>query len=265
MFGINKKLVSIFCLTLAALWSVPEDAFGQRRSGGSSSRSSTPKRTTTQKSTKQKSNSGWGQKKSTTKKDSNKATKPSSSDSNKKSSWGSNKGSSQSRNKMTKKQAADKTAAEKALHDKAKKNGTHYKSRAEATSAFKAKHQADIDKKYPSKFDSKPTTRPDYIPQTTSVGGNTYNVTYNQQYGGYGYMGASGWSMFDVMTVAIVADAMFSSHSYAYGQPRVYHATSSGGSATLIIILSCIIVVIIGIAVFFIVSARSETSNTGAA
>jgi len=235
----GMALVATLLFAFAVTTVVPVEAFAQRSRSSSPSRSkpSTSRNKTNQ--TQKKTNQGF-----TKKTDS----------ANKSSDWGSNKKSSGTRTKMTKQEAAKKTAAEKALHDKAKQNGTHFKSRSEATTSFKQKHQADIDKSYPTKFDNKPTTRPDYIPQTTSVGGTTYNVTYNQQYGGYGYMGPSGWSVFDVMTVALVADAMMTRHNYAYGEPRVYQETT--GVGTSVIVFTIISGFILGIIIIYVVCKK---------
>lgn len=224
---INKGFGFALAIAIAFLATtvIPEDAFAQRsRSGGSRSRTTT------------KSRSNTTQKKSTN--TNKKATTSKSNTSTKK------KASSNPR--LSKKQAADKTAAEKALHDKAKKNGTHYKSRADATKAFKDSKGTEIKAANPVKFDSKPATRPSYVPASTSAGGNTYNITYNQSHGGYGYMGVAGtWMMYDIMSDAAFMNAQMRSHGYAYGQPQVYHASAPGFAMIFGIVFGAIFLIVI--------------------
>lgn len=109
-----------------------------------------------------------------------------------------------------------KSATDKAIYEKAVKNGTVFKTKDEAISSFKTTHGA----KYTSTFPKEPVTRPTYIPQTTTVGGRSYNVTYNQDRGGYGYMNSLGtWMMFDAMTDAVVMSSLMNNHGYYHGSP----------------------------------------------
>jgi hypothetical protein len=138
-----------------------------------------------------------------------------------------------------------RSATDQKSFNKAKANGTAYKSKAEATSAFKTKNAA----KYPAKYTSKPATRPDHIPQSTSVGGNTYNVSYNQGMGGYGYMGISGsWMMYSAMTDVIMLSTLMSRNNYYYdpvvaGAPVAVVRTSNG-PATLFGIIVILVVIL---------------------
>ncbi len=67
-----------------------------------------------------------------------------------------------------------------------------------------------------------PTTRPDYIPETTRVGGRTYDVTYDVSQGGYGYWmgggpGAGRWVMYDPMADTAMTTMLMNRNSYYYG------------------------------------------------
>ena len=76
--------------------------------------------------------------------------------------------------------------------------------------------------KFPSKYASRPATRPSHVPQSTSVGGNTYNISYNAGRGGYGYMGVGGtWMMYNAMADAVMMGTLMSRGGYVYG-PRYY-------------------------------------------
>jgi hypothetical protein len=119
------------------------------------------------------------------------------------------------------------------LERKAIQSGTAYKTKDAAMSDFKTKY-AD---KYPTKFSSEPSVRPDYIPRTYSNGGSTYNIVYNSGFGGYGYYNALGaWIAYDIMTDAIMMNSLMHRHSYYYpsapyvggGGTTVVHTTSSG-------------------------------------
>lgn len=149
----------------------------------------------------------------------------------------------------TSKPAAPKrSAADQKLYDKAKSSGTVYKSKTAATTAFKEKNASQ----YKSKYDKQPAARPDHIPQSTSVGGTSYNVTYNQTHGGYGYMGPSGsWMMYNTMAdVAMVSMLMGRQNYYVDTVPMAtggqVAVVRRGPSAfTIFLIIGGIIVVIV--------------------
>lgn len=121
-----------------------------------------------------------------------------------------------------------------ALERKAIQSGTAYKTKDAAMSDFKTKY-AD---KYPTKFNSEPSVRPDYIPRTYSNGGSTYNIVYNSGFGGYGYYNALGaWIAYDIMSDALMMNSLMHRHSYYYPSApyvgggvgtTVVHTTSSG-------------------------------------
>lgn len=196
--------------------------------------------------------SGWS---------SSKSTKPSSSkpSSASKSSWNS-KSTKSAPLPMTKTASRPKLSpAQQKVYDKAAKNGTLFKSKSAAVSDFKSKYAS----KYSNKFTSQPTTRPEYIPQTYRSGGHTYNITYNQGHGGYGYWSGGGpglgtWMMYDMMSDAIMMNAMMNHQGY-YVQSPVVDAPvvveSSGHFFTtlvgiFVLILIFIVIVIVGVGIF---------------
>ncbi len=62
--------------------------------------------------------------------------------------------------------------------------------------------------KYPTNFPSQPAARPAYIPQTTTYQGQSRNIEYNQQAGGYGFLNGLGQFMiYDAIT-----DLAFGAH-----------------------------------------------------
>ena len=147
-----------------------------------------------------------------------KSTKPSSSPTKK--SYSGNKSSSKKNDtsKRTFKNAGDKQA-----YQKASKNGTAFKTKKEAQTAFK-KNNA---KKYPSTYKTEPSKRPEHIPQTTKgPDGNTYNVNYNMNQGGYGYTNSLGtFIAFDAMTDLIVLNSLMSQNNYVVNSQHVPHTT----------------------------------------
>ena len=207
-----RKLTYLFLIAFFA-FATTEDLYA-RRSGGSRSSSS---RSSWGSSSRSSSRSSWG-------------SSSKSSSSSKKSSWGSSSKGKSTSSKSTvsrPKTTTSKTsipapkkklvprkpisATDKKRIAAAKTSGTYYKNRDKATADFKAKHA----KTYTSKYATKPATRPAHIPQTYSSGGRSYNITYNAGYGGYGYMGPSGsWIMYDMMTDAIMMNAMMNQRGY---------------------------------------------------
>lgn len=191
-----RKASMLTALILGVFLMIPEEIVdagrGGRSSGGrsfSSGRSSSSRSTRSTRSPSRSTRS------------SNSRTKNSRSNTSK--SWGSSKSKATSSRKMTK--------ADKALAAKAKKNGTSFKSKKEAQAAFKKKNAT----KYTSKYKTKPATRPSHIPQTTTVGGTSYNVTYNQGMGGYGYMGPSGaWIAYNAMADAAMMSMLMRQQGY---------------------------------------------------
>lgn len=91
--------------------------------------------------------------------------------------------------------------------------------KAQAVNDFKTKYASS----YSSKYTAEPVSRPSHIPNAYVSGGNTYNISYNRGYGGYGYYGPSGaWIMYDAMHDAAMMSILMSRHNYSdvvYTQP----------------------------------------------
>jgi hypothetical protein len=128
-------------------------------------------------------------------------------------------------------------SSQRGLYDSAKKNGTLFSSKAEASQAFRSKYAKD----YGSTFASEPSARPSYIPGSTSVGGQNVNIVYNQGLGGYGYLHPTlgTWILFDALADAATADALMSNRGYYWGGAPAYlsHGPSYLGLAFFILAL----------------------------
>lgn len=138
------------------------------------------------------------------------------------------------------KSTTTKSPADKALYEKAKMQGTSFKTRDEAVKDFQTKNAG----KYTNKFTSEPATRPSYIPSTTMVGGHSYTVIYNPGMGGYGYYNGATWIMYDAMRDAAMMGMLMNQNHYYYGP-----APGMGFFTFLYIILA--VTFIIGIIIFF--------------
>ena len=111
-------------------------------------------------------------------------------------------------------QAAQRASTtDRRVLDKARSQGTMYRSRNEATTAFRSK----FGNQYTSKYPTRPATRPSHVPRRTTVNGQQYDVRYNQQYGGYGYMAGGGWRPYSVWGDAAMMGMLMSSRGCAYG------------------------------------------------
>lgn len=129
--------------------------------------------------------------------------------------------------RQTQAQAAQKkeTPAQKAAREKAMKSGTAFSNRADASKSVKDKLQKDpkfrkeFESKYPTRYDSQPTTRPEHIPD--SYNGRTTVFVNNQ----YGYRDDSGaFTAFTAgMLVGTMSDSMYTGMGY-HISPAVYHA-----------------------------------------
>jgi len=128
-------------------------------------------------------------------------------------------------------------SSQRGLYDSAKKNGTLFSSKTEASQAFRSKYAKD----YGSTFASEPTARPSYIPSSTRVGAQNVNIVYNQGLGGYGYLHPTlgTWILFDALADAATADALMSSRGYYWGGSPAYlsHGPSFMGLAFAILAL----------------------------
>ncbi|HNY27963.1 MAG TPA: hypothetical protein PLA90_16515 [Candidatus Sumerlaeota bacterium] len=105
------------------------------------------------------------------------------------------------------------SAADQATLMKAKTQGTVFKNKTEAQQAFAS--SPEIKAKYPATFQAEPAVRPNYIPQSTSLNGMSYPVTYNAFQGGYGFMGPLGaWIMYDALSDAAMRDNLMRQNNY---------------------------------------------------
>lgn len=209
-FNIKRLFLIYLTVLFTAGFIIPEDLLARRGFGGG-------------RSFRSSRSSSWGSK------------------SRSKSAWGSKpkKMSNQRGSGSMKKSGSSK--ADKQLYQKAKAKGTTFKNRDAAKSDFQKNHG----NKYQSKYTSKPTTRPKHIPKSTTVDGKNYNVNYNQQYGGYGYLGpGGGWMAYSVMRDAAMLSILMSSHSYYYGAAPHYGG-GFGISRGFVLIVIIIILAII--------------------
>ena len=155
------------------------------------------------------------------------------------SSWGSSKTRKMQSQRGRK---SPRSKADKALYNKAKSQGTVYKSRTDAKKAFSSKHG----QKYDSRYSAKPSKRPDHIPKTTKANGRTTPVSYNQQYGGYGYYGAGGrWMLYSVMADAAMMGVLMNRHSYYYGASPGMHQRGGGSHFSGLFVIGVIVFLVI--------------------
>lgn len=147
---------------------------------------------------------------------------------------------------------------ERSKYEAASKSGTVFKTRESAIADFKTK-KADT---YTSKFASEPTTRPSYIPQTYKSNGTSYNITYNQSVGGYGYWSGGGpgigtFLLYDALSDAVMLNTLMDRDNYYVGNaPSVdndYDDEWDDGDILFWCIAFPVIVIIIGgVIVYFV-------------
>ncbi|MGA2548149.1 MAG: hypothetical protein ABSF43_16500 [Rectinemataceae bacterium] len=122
-------------------------------------------------------------------------------------------------------------SAQRGLFDSARRNGTLFSSKAEASQAFRSRYAKD----YASTFASEPSVRPSYIPSSALIGGRSVNIIYNPALGGYGYMHPTlgTWVLFDALANAATLDYAMSNRGYYWGGAPVYlsHGPSFFGLA----------------------------------
>lgn len=120
-------------------------------------------------------------------------------------------------------------------YEAAVKSGKAFQTRDQAVADFKAK-EANT---YTSRYATEPTSRPAHIPQTY----NNHTIVYNN--GGYGYWSGGGpglgtWMMYDIMSDAIMMNAMMDRSGYHHGPPppatTVVHTSGGWGWGWFVII-----------------------------
>lgn len=107
-----------------------------------------------------------------------------------------------------------------ARYQSAAKSGKAFTTRESAVADFKTKYSTQ----YTSKYTSEPTKRPTHIPNVYRANDRTYNVVYDQRYGGYGYWSGGGpglgtWMMYDAMSDMVMMNTLMSKNSYYVGPP----------------------------------------------
>lgn len=145
---------------------------------------------------------------------------------------------------------------EAARYKEAVKSGKTFQTREAAVNDFKATKAST----YTSRYTSEPPTRPQYIPNSyRSNDGHTYNITYNQSGGGYGYWGGGGpglgtFMLYDLASDAIMMNTMMDRDHYYVGNAptpvtsSTYVERGSGSTMlTAFIILLVVVCVVFGI------------------
>lgn len=145
---------------------------------------------------------------------------------------------------------APKTAFDKSQAARSIRPPTPPKPKSEYINEFRTQNAS----KYPTKFATPPATRPNYIPESTVVGGQQRPIIYNQSAGGYGFMDGLGQFMiYDAITdmasnafqkdqVVYVQQAK--EHENAVKQQQILEQKEEGMSAFQIFLL----IVVLGIA-----------------
>ena len=139
-------------------------------------------------------------------------------------------------------------AAQRSLYDSAKRNGSLFSNKTEASQAFKSRYAKD----YSSTFASEPSIRPSYIPGSAYVGGSNVNIMYNPGLGGYGYIHPSlgTWMLFDALANTAMLDHAMSSRGYYWGGAPVYvsHGPSFFGLAFGVLAFLLVAALVVNIA-----------------
>ncbi|MBZ0264407.1 hypothetical protein K8I28_07035 [bacterium] len=136
-------------------------------------------------------------------------------------SWGAKKKSTTNKswsksNKKTAKSSTGGSKTDRALYRKAKQSGKVFKTRDAAKKDFMSKYGDQ----YSTKFPNKPSTRPDYVPQNTTLGdGRKVAVDYYPQHGGYGYMQDGRFRLYNALGDVAMLSLLMRNHNYYYG-PR---------------------------------------------
>lgn len=126
-------------------------------------------------------------------------------------------------------------ASQRSLYTTARQRGTLFSSREQAAQAFRSRYAND----YSSRFAQRPSSRPGYIPSTTSVNGRSVNVVYSAQHGGYGYIDPTlgHWVFFNALANAATLNLLMANHAYWWGAPPAYYASPGSSFFSWAIIL----------------------------
>ena len=108
--------------------------------------------------------------------------------------------------------------------NRARTQGTVFQSRNDAQRAF----ERDSTNKFPSTFSREPANRPNYIPSTTAVDGQNYDVRYNPRYGGYGYMRNGSWVGYSALRDVAILSMLMRQNNYVYPQAGTIPADGDG-------------------------------------
>jgi hypothetical protein len=138
-----------------------------------------------------------------------------------------------------------------AQYQRARANGTTYRTRQQAEQTFVSRNSSQ----FPSRYASQPATRPGHVPQSTRVDGRNVNVAYNAGLGGYGYLHPSlgTWVLYSAMTDAAMLGLLMSRQGYYYGPaPGAYYGGRTSGFWTGLMMIGIIF------AIFFVMRSKSR-------
>ncbi len=115
---------------------------------------------------------------------------------------------------------------QRGLFDSARRSGTLFASKTEASRAFRNSYGRD----YASTFASEPQVRPSYIPSSAMVGGRNVNIVYSPALGGYGYLHPllGTWMLYDALSDAAMLDRAMYGRGYYWGGAPVYVSHGPG-------------------------------------
>ena len=146
---------------------------------------------------------------------------------------------------------ANTRGVSQASYQRARANGTTFRTRQQAEQAFVSRNSSQ----YPSRYASQPSSRPSHIPQSTRVDGRNVNVTYNAGLGGYGYLHPTlgTWVLYSAMADAAMLSVLMANNHYYYGAaPGAYYGGRTSGFWTGLMVIAIIL------AVFFVMRAGSR-------
>jgi hypothetical protein len=139
----------------------------------------------------------------------------------------------------------------------AAKTGKVFQTRESAINDFKKSKAAT----YTNSYVTEPTKRPDYIPPTyRSKDGRSYNVTFNQSYGGYGYWNGGGpglgtFLLYDMMQDQAMLNLQMSRNNYYVGNPPPAQYYDVDDDTIAENVASIFLGVVVGLSIFVIIIA----------